>query len=542
MPIDLRVPKDVERWLDLGRDDVEMFAYKGLGIEINAKQAEFAHALLERRYMYYNLDWANRAGKTTILAITHQHQIWYKPWLVVESHTEWLQTEYSTLHCAPLGELAGRAWTALQEMSRGMHPAQRDRDTGVRRDAPLAPLFSAAKVRDPNGSDKMALVCVTGGKTDFRSTEGLAARLESGAWRLITWDEWPATEGDPEDVRFIADVRLPNRAADFDAPIVLTGTRTPDTEHIAREFDDKAQDPANVDWWGSHASRMDNPTHSALAIERARRNMDVEDFNRTILGVEGGSKGRIFPTFLVEKMFDNALPRFTAPVAGDGYRPAFPDESPWTYLHLWDLAIAAADNIGIVLRAPKNWDFDLENPLVGCRLVVVPGSRTLTDAEIVHTIEETFLPYGGQIVVDATDAHGKNIHRELRSAGYPVEGFDFHARVPPRSMLRKDRGILRLRAIMADGLELEYGAEGELVMDEDEVATLDLSMPFGAISLPREWKKVRDQVSLLRKDDKKQKKDAVMSLVQGGDIAYGRRNSARRPTKAEPFVVFAETA
>jgi hypothetical protein len=542
MPIDLRVPPDVARWLDQGRDDIELFAAKGLGIRLNRPQIEFAQALLGRHYQYYNLDWANRAGKTTGLCVVHCHQIWYKPWLKIKTYNEWLQTEYTTLHCAPLGELAGRAWTALQEMSRGMHPAQRDIDTGERRDAPLAPLFSATKVRDPNGSDKMALLCVTGGKTDFRSTEGLAARLESGAWRLITWDEWPATEGDPEDIRFVADVRLPNRAADFDAPIVLTGTRTPDTEHIAREFDEKSANPDNIDWWGSHASRMDNPAHSALAIERARRTMDAEDFNRTILGIEGGAKGRIFPTFLVENMFTNDLPRFTAPVAGDGWRPAFPDESPYTYLHLWDLAIAAAENIGIVLRAPRNWQFDHEHPLAGCKLVVVPGSRTLTDAEIVHTIEETFLPYGGQIVVDATDAHGKNIHRELRQAGYPVEGFDFHARVPPRSMLRKDRGILRLRAIMGDGLELEYDTEGELVMDIDEVATLDLERPFGAIALPRDWKKVRDQVSLLQPDDKRQRKDAVMALIQGGDIAWARRVSSKRPTRASPFVMFAETA
>lgn len=539
MAAEIQIPADVERWIDAGREDVELFAYKGLGIKLHKPQIDFAQAILARIAAYYDLDWANRAGKTTGLCVVHMHQLFYKPWLTVRTHSEWLATEYVTLHCAPLNELAGRAHTALQEMTRGAHPAQRDAD-GEKRDAPLALLYSAVKERDIAGADRMVLKSpIPHSQTDFRSTEGRAARLESGAWRLITWDEWPATEGDPEDVRFIVDVRLTNRAADFDAPIVLTGTRTPDTEHIAREFAERVDDPENTDWWGNHASRMDNPSHSKKALERAARNMSEEDYNRTILGVEGGVRDRIFPNFLVDRMFANNLPRFTPPVGGDGFRSQSPDDSPWTYLHLWDLAIAAAENVGIVLRIPKSWQFGPEHPIVGVRMVIVPGSRTLTSAEIVHTIEETFLPYGGMIAVDTTDAHGKNIHRELRNAGYPAEDFDFHERVPPKKQLRKDRGISRLRAVMGDGLAVAVGKDGEPLFGADDVVKLDLSKPFGAIHLPKEWKKVRDQVSLLRPDDQRQRKDAAMSLLMGGDIAYGRRKSFLRSNVATPFVVFA---
>ena len=241
-------------------------------------------------------------------------------------------------------------------------------------------------------------------------------------------------------------------------------------------------------------------------------------------------------------MFDNNLPRFTPPVAGDGYMGTSPEVSPYTYLHLWDLAIAAAENVGIVLRIPKSWKFGPGAPIIGVRMVVVPGSRTLTSAEIVHTIEETFLPYGGHIAVDTTDAHGKNIHRELRGAGYPVEDFDFHERVPPKKQLRKDRGISRLRALLGDGLAMALDRHGEPLIGVDDVVKLDLSKPFGAIHLPKEWKKVRDQISLLRPDDQRQRKDAAMSLLMGGDIAAGRRRAWSRPNTASPFVVYAGRA
>jgi hypothetical protein len=98
------------------------------------------------------------------------------------------------------------------------------------------------KERDSAGADHMFLRSVTGGICDFRSTEGKARRLESGAWRFISWDEWPQTEN-PDDIRTVLYVRLTNRAADFDAPILLTGTITDETEHIAREFLDLAEDP-----------------------------------------------------------------------------------------------------------------------------------------------------------------------------------------------------------------------------------------------------------------------------------------------------------
>lgn len=527
MTTEIDAPDSIQRWLEEGRTDVGRFAANGLGIYLHDKQLEVIEAVYDGEAQYYLLDWANRAGKTLTLCVMHMHQILYKPRLKYFSRKEFKEAEYATLHTAPLNELAGRAHLALSEITKGMSPAQRDIETGKRRPAPLGQLFFAIKERDQTGADHMVLRCASGGKTDFRSTEGKGARIEGGSWWLITWDEWPSTEGDPETIRFVLNVRLTNRAADFDAPIILTGTRTEDTEHIAKEFEERAEDPDEPDWWGNHASRMDNPAANLKAIERARRNFDPEDFNRAVLGIEGGAKGRIFPSILVDPMFTKDLPRFTSPHPGDGFPMKSEIVSPWTYLHLWDLALAAADNIGMVLRVPSDWQFSVEKPITGVSLKRVPGSHTLTSAEILHTIEETFLPYGGLIVLDTTDAHGRNIQRELQMAGYPVEAFTFNARTGIRptasSMIRKDRAIHRARLLMGEGLDFERDKAGNAKLDADAVAKLDTSKRYGAIRLPAEWTIVRDQIALLKPDDQRQRKDAAMTLLMGADVAFRNR-------------------
>lgn len=538
------IAPEVRKWLRDGRDDIALFALQGLGIELHPRQVEAAQAILAKKASYFTLDWANRSGKTTLLCVLHFHQLWYKYWLDEPDRKKWRLSEYATLHSAPLGEIAGRAHLAMDEMTKGTHRAQRDLETGQRRPSPLAPFYRAVKERDRTGADHMVLKCITGGQTDFRSTEGRARRIEGGAWWLISWDEWPQTEGDPDEIRYILDVRLTARAADFEAPIILTGTRNEDTEHIAKEWDTRAEDPTDEDWWGNHASRMDNPAASLKSIEIARRNLAPEDFARSVLGIEGGARGRVFPSFLVDPVFDEKLPRLTRPHPLDG-RDVPHMASPWTYLHIWDLALAAAENVGAVWRIPHDWKFSPADPITGVRLVRIPGSRTLTPAEIMHTIEETFLPYGGLIVLDTTDAHGKGIFRELRGAGYPVEAFTFNERVGTRirrvgsdfSMIRKDRGIKHARELLSDGLAFEYDTSGDPVIGRDEVVKLDLSEPYGSLRLPASWTVVRDQLSLLKVDDFRQRKDAAMTVLMGADVAMRRRNAATRGTSITRLAV-----
>jgi hypothetical protein len=521
------ISDDVKEWVLAGRKDISIFASKGLGIELHPAQIEAAEAIISGKAAYNILTWGNRAGKTTILVVLHMWALYYRWGIPVpESHREqdqWEKEEYRTLHCAPLNELAGRAWLALGDIISGTSKAQKDLVTGKRRPAPLVHMFATTRERNETGADKLLLRCLNGAVTDFRSTEGKATRIEGGAWRLITWDEWPSTEN-PDDVRYILYNRLTARASDHDAPIVLTGTITPETEHIAKEFLIFAEDPSIGDWWGNYASRSINPSSSAQSIARAQRNLDPEDYARSVEGRPGGVKGRLFPSWLIDPAFVT-IPNWQAPdrslVEGGAAR--------WRYLHLWDVAIASADNVGIVIRAPGDWKFGPENPLVGVSMKIIPGSRTLIDDEIEFAIEETWLPYGGEIWIDTTDAHGKNIYRSLRQRNIPVHQFDFKE-LDASGTNRKSRGIRAIRRLFAEGIDRERDTAGEVTHDSIGMVAYDLGKPYGSMKFPISWAKPKDQLSILKPppEDQKQVKDAAMAVLMGAQIAETERRAATR--------------
>jgi hypothetical protein len=566
----------VQKWIADGKHDVGRWAANGLGIFLHDKQLAVLEALETSEATFHLLWWANRVGKTTLVIVWHLHGIFYKVELpepaTDREFDQWVAEDYRTLHAAPLGTLATLAHQAIGELIKGTHPAQRD-DAGKRREAPLGPHFTATKERDAHGADHMIVKSLTGGAIDFRSTEGTAGRLEGRAWRRISWDEWPQQEAADkgEGIRVVLN-RLQNRASDFNAKILLTGTITAETEHIAKEWIDRCEDPSDPDWTGSTASRLDNPYASRKSIQLAERQFDEEDYARSVLGTPGGVKGRLFPSFLIDPIFANELPRFTPPVPGDGgsftapeapivsrrYRDdreekvvprarwTQPGESPWVYLHVWDLAIAAADNIGIVARIPRDWKFGWSDvagvrtlrPIEGVKFVEVPGSRTLTSAEIQHTIEETFLPYGGRIVLDTTDAHGKNIFRELRRAGYPVDDFTFNER-DQRRVIRKDAAIHHTRLLLTEGMDLQRDKAGAIVTDAEGVPVFDRTRDYGVLRLPRAWNKPRDQLSILRPDNERQRKDAAMVVLMLCSEAYRHRRARTRVNQTQRFAVFA---
>jgi hypothetical protein len=534
------IPPETKAWIRDGRSDIALWALRGLGIKLHAAQVEFAEAVLRGEAGYFLLTWANRAGKTTILIVLHMHRLFYKlgiaPPTTETEERQWMDEEYRTLHCAPLGELAGRAWLAIGDIITGTSPAQRD-EAGKRRPAPLAQMFAATKERTESNADRMFLRCLTGAVCDFRSTEGKAARVEGGAWRLITWDEWPSTEN-PDDIRYVLYNRLTARAADHDAAIVLTGTITPETEHIAKEFLELVEDPQNEDWWGNTAARSMNPTTTAKSLERAKRNLGAEDYDRSVLGIPGGVKGRMFPSWLLDPAFDPYLPAWQPPdKSNEGV------VAKWTYLHVWDLAIAAADNVGMTIRVPFDWRFSVANPLVGVSLKIIPGSRTLIDDEIEFAIEETYLPYGGVIYVDTTDAHGIGIYRTLRNRGLPVHGFDFKDQEKSR-VTRKAKAIKAVRAIFAEGIVPENDDSGEPVHDIDGILAHDLGKPYGAMRLPGAWAKPKDQLAILRPPplDEKQTKDAAMCVLMACEIAWRERRGRTREHTIQRAGFFARRA
>jgi len=575
-----QVAPDEQAWISDGKTDIGRWSANGLGIWLHDKELEVFEELEKGDHLYHLLWWANRVGKTITTILWHLHGIFYKPELATPATDRefdlWVAEDYRTLHTAPLGTLATIAHERITQMSKGTDPAQRD-ERGARREAPLGSYFTPAIEVDAHGSRHMVVKTLNGGTMDFRSTEGGGGRIEGRAWRRISWDEWPQQEAadKPTAIRKIL-LRLQNRASDFDAKILLTGTITDDTEHIAKEWIKLCEDPEDEDWWGSSAARTDNPYASVKAIARAERQFDQEDYDRSVLGIPGGVKDRLFPSFMVDPIYsDRELPRFQPPGPLDGgrfeqqplatpvplRRRRFRDdetaepvrrgkwvangESPWTYIHVWDLALAAAANVGFVIRAPADWRFGWHDkdggrvlvPLVGVKRVEIPGSRTLTSDEITHTIEETFLPYGGRIVLDTTDAHGKNIHRSLRRAGYPVDEFTFNSR-DQRNVLLKDAAIESTRLLLAEGMNVTLDSAGKVMFDTDGVPLFDRSIPYGVLRLSPTWVKSRDQLSVLKEDDSKQTKDEAMVVLMTCHTAYRARRARTRQAISQRLVVF----
>ncbi|MEI6357969.1 MAG: hypothetical protein WCP53_12850, partial [Verrucomicrobiota bacterium] len=352
---------DLQRLIKDGRGDIALWAAKGFGVHFHDKQLYMLEELDESEASYYVVFGGNRAGKTLPVLFKHLHLTYYKIGLPVPETTReyrmWLSEDYRTLHCAPTNGLVSKHWAYASELLKGTHPSQRDED-GKRRDAPLGAMFTTATESVGGSGEHLVIRSLTGGTVDMYSTEGNATRIESMPWRFGSWDEWPLQEAADKGtaIRMVLD-RLSNRLSDFDGKLLLTGTLTDDTEHIGREFLEDAEDPDNRDWAAIHISRLDNPYASRKAIGLAERNMSDDDYKRTVLGQAGGVKGRIFPSWMVDPAFTRDLPRFTPPNPDDGAvfqassdrrgRFRTPGTSPWTYYHLWDLAIAAADNVGI---------------------------------------------------------------------------------------------------------------------------------------------------------------------------------------------------
>ena len=132
----------VRDWIVDGREDIGRWAANGLGIWLHEKQLEVVEALDKGDATYHFLWWANRAGKTTLVIVIHLHRIFYKIGLAPadpdnkREYELWLKEDYRTLHTAPLNELAGRAWSAAQDILTNTSRAQRD-ERGNRREKPV---------------------------------------------------------------------------------------------------------------------------------------------------------------------------------------------------------------------------------------------------------------------------------------------------------------------------------------------------------------------------------------------------------------------
>jgi hypothetical protein len=121
--------------------------------------------------------------------------------------------------------------------------------------------------------------------------------------------------------------------------------------------------------------------------------------------------------------------------------------------------------------------------------------------------------------------------------GIPCEGWVANER-DRRGVRRKDESIRNARAILTEGMVFLRDKKGEIELDPDGVPRFDPAKPFGALRLPAAWTIVGDQLSILREEDERQRKDAAMAVIQGLDFLYRIRRARTHQDTPIRFSVF----
>ena len=495
------------------KEDFAKFAYYGFGVMLSDEQLE-ARELIgpfgprQRGEPKFNfLSGGQRGGKTVFLALEHADAGLYKRGVDTTDETYWKNYLYKTLAIAPTTELTLKLWTVMDELSKNASDAQWDPTTSRARRGLFCSLLKCGKL------DKWATTFYEwGARTDFRSSEGIAYRLEGDQWWGITWDEW-ASQPDREIQKVLTDVLL-GRSRDHDAKIIPAAWPKAETERhliaVQREIESgrRTADPKQIIYISSEAAFFTN--RKALETERGMK--DDATWQRTVLGRPAGGASIEFPADVVENM-----------VVDDLTWPQLP-EAGFRYFNSWDLGLGHDDTVGIVWRIPMEG----VTPWRKARIVNVihlPGGPSLTIDHVTHAITREQMVYNADSALDAAAMGGLATVRQLRELQpTPLE---FVARSHDRF-----HGNMRIASI-ANGLELltwerkkrkpdEPAGKGRMEQVVDELAEqMHLEQPpedpWGVVESPRITELI-DQLANFDRDAPKGKKaadDWVASFLIG---------------------------
>jgi len=541
------LPRRHRAWLESG--DIELFCYYGWGVVLNDAQLEHIDDVLTWPPGTIHVwRWANRTGKTTGLDLLYSWAVWYK-WRFEHADFEhgWLPFNYKVLHAAPLSELAGKAWGLFDELIDGRAMQQRNPFTKLQRKALLAPFFTATKLVDVNDVDRPVVLCANNAQIDFRSTQGKAARLESDAWWLIGWDEFPRQQPADEITTIFDQTMLP-RSSDFLAPVVLAGTATIESEHIYAELEDLADESIAAagadriaDWHFTEAARSANFSQSQRSMDRQMRvSIDKDIASRSVSGTLGAGTRTMFPHFLLDRAFDSSLPETIEP-------PKAGDEEGWRRLHnravfatSFDHALASDDNVYINLLIP--WPPKLitpQNPILGASMTLLRSSRTLTPDEQHAYLSRDMRRYRSHVgIIDSTGEGGLAVYRKARQDGLAVLDCNLQARAV-KYVTNKEAALQGLQRMLAMGLPVDTSDDGFIDAWPDIPDDLD----FGLFRFPTTgpWKKLRRQLSVYKRDDEKLRQDAAMTLAQFAWWLWRLIGHAGN-SKAKPFNIVASNS
>lgn len=487
------------------RDDFGMFAYDGWGVMLSDAQLE-ARAVIgpgqrqrdEPKITY--LSGGQRSGKTVYLALDHADAGMYKRGVDPTDRTFWKNYLYKTLAIAPTTELTLKLWTVMSELSKGASDAQYDRRARRSRGGAFIGMMRAGKL------DQWPVVQYEfGARTDFRSSEGKAYRLEGDQWWRITWDEWASQPF--REIDFVLKDVLLGRSRDHDAKIILAAWPKEETEqHLIKAIREMEQGKQGSDAKQIvYISAADAHFTNQQALELERGQKDAARWRRTVEGRPAGGASKDFPADVVANAIDEALPfpRLPNPDLHGQYK----------MFSSWDVGLGQDSTVGITWAIPRV-GVTPETPAEVVNATELKGSESLTIDAITFAIAKEQLVYRSESAVDAASMGGLATVRQLRDLSpRPLE---FVARSHDRIY-----GNMRNAAI-ANGLEmLTWGRR--IDPETKEVLNRPDKDPWGVVRMPP-VQELLDQLANFDKDAPKGKAaddDWVWSFLIG--LWYIRR-------------------
>ena len=471
-------------------DQFGRFCFDGFGVMLSDEQLE-AHMRLgepgprhqgERKENY--VSGGQRSGKTVELFLWHARANLYKTGVDNADRTYWNNYLYKTLALAPSTDLTLKLWQVGDEMSKGASDAQFDKKHRSSRGGAFIHLFRAGKA-----GAWPVFNFDNGARTDFRSTEGWATRLEGDQWWFITWDEW-ASQPDRE-IEFVKTDVLMGRARDHDAKVVYAAWPKAATErHLMtaiREIESGQNTDAQVIYLSAAKAYFTN--FNSLAVEKRKK--DDAQWKRTVLGEPAGGASVEFKPAEVNNMIRDDL--------------VFPvlREEGYTYFSSWDIGLSHDSTVGITWRIPIINGRPQVHTVAKARIVnatELKPSPGLTLDAVAFNVAREQQTYNSQSAVDASGLGGVAAFRQLRDL-----------RPAPLSFVSRsnDRiwGNMRLAAI-TNGLDmLSWGRD-------------HTDKPWGMVEAPR-IQKLIDQLANFDRDAKGIADDWVWSFLIG--LWYIRR-------------------
>jgi hypothetical protein len=491
--------------------DPSLFAFYGLGIMPNSAQEQIFRDLLAWAVSVpgaiHVLRWANRTGKTTGLTLFYYWAIWYKWRYQSSDPAGWFGFHYRVLHAAPLSALTEKVWELGDAINHGTAKQQQSPITHRQRKAWLAPFYTAEIHRGSAGVDRPIVRSKNNGQIDLLSTHDGAARMESEAWWVLGWDEFPRQQP-ADDIPVIFDQTLLPRQVDFDAPIILAGTATIDSELAYMDIEELAKENPG-DWNFTEQARSANFAMSHQSAERqVRLSIDKQVAQRSVFGKFGEGSGELFPHFVLDNAFTDDLPERTFAPATENDWQRFLEN--YAYWQMFDHALGGDDNVIQTWAVPwPAFKVSIENPIRAHELYRFRSSRSLTHEEQQGYLAERATLYRPRgVIIDSTAEGGLMAYRSARARGLPVIDCNFAGRAV-KFTSNKEFGIQALQRLLGYGLPFQGSVEG-IVSEWPKPAG-----PFGLLKFPKAWTRLHRQLATLKRDDAKLRQDEAMTTVMG---------------------------